>query len=60
MRYLINDDDLEEWFEILIFKNKQNPDTKLDYIISEIETYMLDHYSQEAIDNLFKNKTKEL
>lgn len=53
MRYIINDDTLEEWVTLLIEVTKTKDQSTLEYVIEDMRGELTQHFTEEQIDKHF-------
>lgn len=54
LRYVINDDDLENWYSRLYRINKIIKNDEIDYILSQLEIEFSQHVPDENMDAFLK------
>ena len=54
MRYVINDDDLEDWYSILYKANLKLKDLDIDYVLDEMEKEISNIVPAQNIENFLK------
>jgi hypothetical protein len=60
VRYIINDDCLEDWYRYLSTLNKEVKDSRLEYVIEEIEGYIENQTSKQFLNRLREiNESKD-